>query len=555
MTRPGLQEGPLNPPETMSEAVRNYLSGLEGAGRKPKTLERYGQFLRVLERECPEFPVSVQAVERVILSIPGSPFNRQGAYRTYLAFFNWLNRRYDFESPMKRIIKPKVPKVQQPYFTLSQLQRILTASHPQDLKICLYILSDTGARLGEILNLTTDRVFAEVNQVLLEGKTGQRIVPLSSNVMKMLCEYGPGNLGAAENRYFAYTDKFWSHRISRTIRALGLPGSAHTFRHTFCSLWTGDVRTLKYITGHSSWSVLDSYSHRKLERASQEHPIHSPLNQLFQWAVKDPVEPVVTLVNEPLEDWQKEGPKSVREAVELYIVSARLSGRAEATSKWYAVFLRKLAEESPLFPVSHDAIERCIARDHKSKVTQDGCYRALRAFFGWLQERYGAPDYFEGTVRPMSKAERRTQKQEPKPAAGADLIDQVRDFVNDLAAKPYVTGGRDDRMDIRHRYGKLTKTQLVEKIDREGWDSITDTDLRGFEWDDVATLDRFECAIYEHGDYEPHVHQAARECLLPLIEEARRDDLEFNMKELTDAVEYFRLGFLAARNGNEAKFP
>lgn len=91
----------------------------------------------------------------------------------------------------------------------------------------------------------------------------------------MLRELGPGKL---------FPHNIWTFikEISRAIASAGFPQfTAHSLRHAFASHWDGSDISLKTIGGWHSWAMVEHYSHRKLERAMQEHTTQGPLAKLY----------------------------------------------------------------------------------------------------------------------------------------------------------------------------------------------------------------------------------------------------------------------------------
>lgn len=127
-----------------------------------------------------------------------------------------------------------------------------------------------GARIGEACNLERASFMPDADLVRIKGKTGERIVPVSRLARHMV-------LALPGDKPFPYHIQTYSHWVSAAFRAVGLQGSAHSLRHTFCSLWKGDIISLRAITGHTSVQMLENYRHRKVEEAARQHVNHSPL--------------------------------------------------------------------------------------------------------------------------------------------------------------------------------------------------------------------------------------------------------------------------------------
>jgi len=132
----------------------------------------------------------------------------------------------------------------------------------------LYFLTDTGARIGEAANLTSDDVFPD--SVRVRGKTGERIIPISPLVRDMLLELGEGKL-------FSGLSHWLSEQVVKAGKRAGIEVRAHDLRRTFATLWRGSDLSLKYIGGWASWKMVEHYSQRQLDKARDDHQQHSPL--------------------------------------------------------------------------------------------------------------------------------------------------------------------------------------------------------------------------------------------------------------------------------------
>ena len=162
--------------------VAEFLSAKAAAGRSSKTIQGYRSLLGRFERACPVLPTDTGTLRDFLGSIPGVPETVDAYYRVLNTLYNWAETE---PNPMLRverpILRPKAPRI----LTIDQLQDLLTdGSHTGQVRVLLYFLSDTGARIGEAANLR--RPYIDRAQVTLTGKTGERIVPMSEQVFKMV---------------------------------------------------------------------------------------------------------------------------------------------------------------------------------------------------------------------------------------------------------------------------------------------------------------------------------------------------------------------------------
>ena len=113
-----------------------------------------------------------------------------------------------------------------------------------------------------------------------EGKTGERIVPISRAVVRLLrgwlrrrekfakADYVFVNHHGEQMGRYTLDHSFRKHWEKLKLSRL----TPHMARHVFCTYYLkngGDIAKLKAITGHSSYQILDHYVHLA-EVGSQE---------------------------------------------------------------------------------------------------------------------------------------------------------------------------------------------------------------------------------------------------------------------------------------------
>jgi len=132
--------------------------------------------------------------------------------------------------------------------------------------ICMFI--DTAIRSGEASNLKRDDIHED--RLIVHGKTGYRIVPVSPKVRDLLL-----SLPAHEDGYvFHGTHRYRNYRLLKTgfykivkkyLKRVGYKGKQfgpQTLRRSFGRWWLlagGDMKTLSLIFGHSSIATTDKY--------------------------------------------------------------------------------------------------------------------------------------------------------------------------------------------------------------------------------------------------------------------------------------------------------
>tara|TARA_B100000029_G_scaffold97226_1_gene87511 strand:+ start:7554 stop:8606 length:1053 start_codon:yes stop_codon:yes gene_type:complete len=138
------------------------------------------------------------------------------------------------------------------------------------LRPFIYLLMDTGIRLGEALSVNESSFhdgFVEVS-----GKVGDRVVPVSPIVEQLCKSVLPWPW---ERSYTA------GQAVRRALKRVGIKGeraSAHTLRHTFCRNWDSDESVLVDIMGWTSPRMLSVYRPFNKRVAKELHESNSPLS-------------------------------------------------------------------------------------------------------------------------------------------------------------------------------------------------------------------------------------------------------------------------------------
>jgi site-specific recombinase XerD len=210
------------------------------------------------------------------------------AYRVLRTFFGWCLRESLLTAdPMARVRRPKLSRPVPVHLSMDDVERLIAAcastTNPDRNKAIVVVFLDTGLRRAELasLELTDVDIPARLLTVRLgKGRKGRR-VPLSSAVAHILAEWLVARPGALGDSLFGLT----GHGLMMLLRRLAAKSGVHVFchalRHTFATLYTGDVQDLQKILGHSEVSTTaEIYSHRESAGLVRFHDERSPMAHL-----------------------------------------------------------------------------------------------------------------------------------------------------------------------------------------------------------------------------------------------------------------------------------
>ena len=250
------------------------------------TVHQYKQQLSRMLEFSDKVITNPADIESIIASISGSQETKHSYYRTYKAFYNFLSKRYDIPNVMKDIVAPKVnPKVM-PTLEANEvgLLSLFTKNTRNNTLIALFL--DTGIRSSEATTLKRENI--KEDYIIVKGKVGQRIVPISSIVRSALLrlpEYEDGYvfhglLGHGHNEKLGKSGAY--NIVKEALLRVGVTGSnlgPHRLRHTFGRHWItlgGDIRSLQIILGHSNIRTTEKYANLNFNDISAKHKKYSP---------------------------------------------------------------------------------------------------------------------------------------------------------------------------------------------------------------------------------------------------------------------------------------
>ena len=187
----------------LDEALEKYLVYLEALGRKPRTIdsaeERISYFvnycksndIQTLEQIKPELvDLYIASMRRKGLSM-ATIAGRQQALK---ALLNWcVHRDYLKKSPAAHLKKPRINyDTRNKAINQSDLEAMLKYAKEKRKyleEVALAILADTGCRPGELCSIKLEDIDLINREIIVRGKTGERIVDYSSATDEIIERY------------------------------------------------------------------------------------------------------------------------------------------------------------------------------------------------------------------------------------------------------------------------------------------------------------------------------------------------------------------------------
>ena len=285
----------------IAAAVQAYIDWQDSNDRAPKTMLKYRDVLNRFATHCREAGVRpVHAITTQTVDEFGVRRRRDGmaaktVYTELTIVRQWLNfavsRRMLAVSPVSgtKLVKPK--PTPRDYWRQDKLDAIVdTAKGPY--KAAYLLMSETGMRVGEVIHLTHDDLTLDgpapvahirAKEVVAGAKPWrpkngeERAVPLSPRAVAMLRSLPRRRRwlidrmnGTAATANKPANDRHILAYLKTVLAKLGLEGTNHKFRHSFCTIAVlagVDFFTLRRWVGHVDEEALKIYVHIADEQA------------------------------------------------------------------------------------------------------------------------------------------------------------------------------------------------------------------------------------------------------------------------------------------------
>ena len=280
-----------------------FIISLRSKGDRPCTITWYKSIIGRLAKTYKELPESVGPIEGFMGASEISLESRRSTIRALRAFYRWTKKRYKTKNPMLQVAMPSRRRQTIYYLSAAELCILIALPMSPRDKILIMLLVDTGIRIGEALNLTREDIMDEV--ILVNGKTGQREVPISAEVRDQLRQLpNRGYLFHGTKGRLGQTGAY--HIVRKALKRAGVHAKkwgAHTLRHTFGRQYIlagGDLVSLQRILGHASVRTTQIYADLDIRDITNQHTRFTPLrsalagSQGILWSRQDTQVPTVS---------------------------------------------------------------------------------------------------------------------------------------------------------------------------------------------------------------------------------------------------------------------
>jgi integrase/recombinase XerD len=265
------------------QAISEFLSSRLAANLSRSTIEWYKDRLLPLVHSSPTLPRRPEPIETYLAALQGSPETKYDVYRALKTFFRFMSSRRHLPNPMEQVGAPRRPRTLMPTLEVTELTKLLSATHRLHDKAIITLFVDCGIRSGELSSLLKHNI--KEGTIIVHGKVGWREVPISAETKQILLQVA----ASSPNDYVFPGQKgpISRHTIYGIIRGAfersGIKGpklGPHRLRHAFGKNFLvsgGDLRSLQEIMGHIDIETTQKYASLNLNDIVKKHQQFSPL--------------------------------------------------------------------------------------------------------------------------------------------------------------------------------------------------------------------------------------------------------------------------------------
>jgi integrase len=265
---------------TTGDYLDAFLNAGKARGLAPGTIVWYSIILHRLADAVPKMPRRAEPVEVFLAGVKVSPRTRIDYFKAMSAFFAWCAKRYGVTNPLAEMTPPKSCKTLPRTLSSTEIGCLFLAPMSARDRALVYLLLDTGIRIGEAVGLQVDDIGRD--SLMVSGKTGPREVPVSSQVRSQLADIA-GSRWVFEGRNGHLAPQWAYYLVRNAFAAVGIHGrkvGPHTLRHTFGRQWImagGDLVSLQRILGHSNIQTTRIYVDLNTADIIRQHHKFTPI--------------------------------------------------------------------------------------------------------------------------------------------------------------------------------------------------------------------------------------------------------------------------------------
>lgn len=267
------------------EAVGRFIRSRELNGVTAKTIDSYDWALKKMlvlyPQVLPAKPGDIADILEANSHL--SQESLKDLWSRLRTFWRWAEDEGIAKNPMKNMRALRTQKRLPRALIDTEIDQLLRATESERDLAVHAVLLDTGIRVGELASLTRPSI--REGSLLVDGKSGQRVVPVSDRVEELLRRQGDER-GLWIGLKGRMTTSGLQNVVRRCMRRAGfeMPKiGPHTLRHTFALQYIqngGDVFSLQRILGHTNVETTMIYVFMSNSLVASQHQKFSPMRNL-----------------------------------------------------------------------------------------------------------------------------------------------------------------------------------------------------------------------------------------------------------------------------------
>lgn len=221
-------------------------------------------------------------------------------------FYKFLQSENIIEdNPACQLHTPKIGKPLPSFLTTVEIKKLDEVTSYKKtfsfmrMKVIIKLMSSSGLRVSEVINLPENAINYDMRQILIFGKgSKERLVPVTKEIVQDVLEYinyRKQYLGKKTSKWLFPSHLSTSGHITRSGFFRGLKKIAiiagldeskihpHTLRHSFATKLVNenvDLRSIQKMLGHENIVTTEIYTHITTEKLAQEVKMRHPLMQV-----------------------------------------------------------------------------------------------------------------------------------------------------------------------------------------------------------------------------------------------------------------------------------
>jgi site-specific recombinase XerD len=246
----------------VDEHFEMFLCSKRVEGVTDSTLSGYERKYRFISKEIDLNTATRQDIERFLLQF-NNPGNRHGYFRIMRAYYNWREKNFSVDNPIKTMKAPRLPKLILPSLSMEQVRYLIDYVDSTRDKAIIALFTESGLRLSELCGIKGPDIYWGDSTVRVMGK-GQKeaLAPFGKQteqyLKQWLSEYQPdGGTIWGINKWGI------TAMLRRLENTTGITCNPHTFRRTFACLLRKaglDTMTIKDLGRWESIEMVQRYT-------------------------------------------------------------------------------------------------------------------------------------------------------------------------------------------------------------------------------------------------------------------------------------------------------